>query len=285
MKPEGAGVLLLRQGRGASEGKHDAPSFQLVEVQNHGIGVPGDADVKSERGTRRDGALQCERAAASSGQGDRDCAIRVLCCLHSDAPLPGSGKAARARVGEVGRPRGFDPVRYSPLVGTSFHPMVHPSSPTRPRPSRATRRRSRPAPTRATTRRAVRATRPIRPAIIASVGRTDGPPGWRRTEARVSKSEHNAIEVNLPDYRLDHPGTPMRREEVKTPFRAPLNGSVRRTLAPTWAQVDQRKSQKAVARFKDDRPRADLARIAPQVRRLPSCRSPASLAGEHGGWA
>jgi hypothetical protein len=255
-----------------------ASGFQLVEVQNHGSGTPRDADVKSERSTRWDGALECERAAACSVQGDRDCAIRVLCCLNSDATVPGSGKTARARVGEVGRPRGFYPERYSPLAGTSSYPRVHPSS-TVNRP-----RRSRHGTTRTATRRAVRATRPTRSAIVASVVRTDGPRGGRRTEVRVRKSEHYAVEINPPDYCLDRPGMPVRREEIDPPSRALREALRQANFGPAGAQVDQWEAeQPALARFKDDGPSAHLARVAPQLRCLPSGRLPASLAGGHGG--
>ena len=77
----------------------------------------------------------------------------------------------------------------------------------------------------------------------------------------------------------------MRREEIETPFRALPDRLREAYFGPARAQVDQRKAQQAVARFKDDRPQVDLARIAPQLRRLPLCRAPVSLAGEHRGWA
>ena len=77
----------------------------------------------------------------------------------------------------------------------------------------------------------------------------------------------------------------MRRQEIETPFRARLGLLREAHFGPAWVQVDQRKSQPAVARFKDDRPRADLARIASQLCRLPLCCVPAGLVGEHGGWA
>jgi hypothetical protein len=115
--------------------------------------------------------------------------------------------------------------------------------------------------------------------------RANGPRGWGQRDARTGESEHNAVEVNPPDYRLDCPGAPMRREEIETPFRARLGHLGEAYFGPAWVQVDERKSQPAVARFKDDRPRADLARIASQLRRLPLCRPPAGLVGEHGGWA
>ena len=112
-----------------------------------------------------------------------------------------------------------------------------------------------------------------------------GPRGWQRADARASESEDQAVKVNPPDYCLDRSGTPMRREEIETPFRALLEDLREAHFGPAGVQIDQRKSQPAVARFKDDRPRADLARIAPQLRRLPLCRAPAGLVGEHGGWA
>ena len=77
----------------------------------------------------------------------------------------------------------------------------------------------------------------------------------------------------------------MRREEIETPFRALRERLGEAHFGPTWAQVDQRSSQPPIARFKEDRPQADLARIAPQLLRLPLCRAPTSLAGEHGGCA
>jgi hypothetical protein len=77
----------------------------------------------------------------------------------------------------------------------------------------------------------------------------------------------------------------MRREEIEAPFSALADRLREAYFGPARAQVDQRKAQQAVARFKDDRPQADRARIAPQLRRLPLCRAPVSLAGEHGGWA
>jgi hypothetical protein len=74
----------------------------------------------------------------------------------------------------------------------------------------------------------------------------------------------------------------MRREEIEAPFRALLEGLCEADLGPARAQVNQGKSQPAVARFKDDRPRGDLARIAPQLRRLP-LSAPASLTRKHSG--
>ncbi len=240
----------------------DAPGFQLVEIQSHGVGIPRDADVKSEIGTRRDGVLKCERAAASSVQGDRDCAIHVLCCLYRDVIVPGGRKATRVRVGELRRSRGLYPERHSTLVETPFHPMGHSSS-------------------SFTGRRADRDTRPIRPAIVTPVARTDGSRGRRRTEARVSKSEHDAVEINPPDYCLDRLGMPVRREEIQAPSHA-LGEALRQTdLRPAAAQVDQWETeQPAVARFKHDGPSAHLARVAPQLRCRPSRCLPA---GDHAG--
>jgi hypothetical protein len=83
----------------------------------------------------------------------------------------------------------------------------------------ATRRRSSRAVSCATARRTARATRPIRSAIVDSVPRVDGPLVGRRTE-RVSKSEHEPVEVNPPDYCFDHSGVPVRREEIDAPSRA-----------------------------------------------------------------
>jgi hypothetical protein len=77
----------------------------------------------------------------------------------------------------------------------------------------------------------------------------------------------------------------MRREEIETPFRGVLERLREANFGPAWVQVDQRKSQPAVARLKDDRPRTDLARIASQLRRLPLCCAPAGLVREHRGWA
>jgi hypothetical protein len=90
---------------------------------------------------------------------------------------------------------------------------------TRRRWATRTRRRSRRPVSRATARRIARATRPIRSAIVVSVARTDGPFGGRRSE-RVSKSEHDAVEINRPDDRLDRPGIPVRGEEIDSPSRA-----------------------------------------------------------------
>lgn len=151
---------------------------------------------------------------------------------------------------------------------------------------RATRRRSRQPAIRATARRAARAIRPIRSAIVASVAPTEGPRGWRRTEARVKKCEHDPVEINAPDDRLDHPWIPVRREEIDPSSRA-LCESLRETdFGPAGAQINQWKSQQlARARFKDDCPPAGLAGVTPQLRCLPPCRLPARLLGEHGGWA
>jgi hypothetical protein len=152
------------------------------------------------------------------------------------------------------------------------------------RPRRTTRRRSRRAANRATARRAAWTTRPISSAIVTSVGSTEGLHGWRHTEARVSKSEHYAVEINPPDDRLDHPGIPVRRKEIDPPSRALRESFRKADFGPAGAQVDQRKSQQpAFARFKDNGPPAGPARIAPQLR-LP-WRAPAGLVGEHGGWA
>jgi hypothetical protein len=75
----------------------------------------------------------------------------------------------------------------------------------------------------------------------------------------------------------------MRGEEIEARFSALLERLREADLGPARVQVDQRKSQPAVARFKDDRPPADLARIPPQLRRLPSCRLATRLAREHRG--
>jgi hypothetical protein len=99
-----------------------------------------------------------------------------------------------------------------------------------------------------------------------------------------SKSEDYAIEINPPDDCLDHPGMPVRREEVDAPVR-PLRESLREAdLGPTGTQVDHWQSQQpAFARFKDDRRTADLARMASQLGRLLSNRLAAGFVGEHGG--
>ena len=151
------------------------------------------------------------------------------------------------------------------------------------RRSRATRRRSRRAATRATARRAARTTRPIRSAIVASVAPTEGSRAWGCSEVRIGKSEHYAVEINPPDYCLSHPGTPVRRQEIDPPSRA-LRESLREAhFGAAVAQVNQRKEQQmALARFKDEGPPASLARVAPQLRRLPSYRLSAPLAGGHG---
>jgi hypothetical protein len=144
----------------------------------------------------------------------------------------------------------------------------------------ATRRRSRRAAIRATTRRAACATRPIRSAIGAS-----GRAAWLRPEARVSESEHYAVEINPPDDCLDHPGLPVRWEEIDPPSCAFRESLREADLGPAGAHIHQWKSQQvALTRFKDDCPPARLARIPPQFGRLPSCRLTARLLGEHGGW-
>jgi hypothetical protein len=150
---------------------------------------------------------------------------------------------------------------------------------------RAIRRQSRRAANRAAARRAARDIRPIKSAIVASVAPTGGPRGWRRPEARVTKSEHDPVEINPPDDRLDHPRMPVRREEIDSPSRA-FGESLREThFGATAAQVNQWKSQQlALARFKNDCPTARLAGVPPRLRRLPPCRLPARLLGEHGGW-
>jgi len=51
----------------------------------------------------------------------------------------------------------------------------------------------------------------------------------------------------------------MRREEIEAPFRAVLERLREAYLRSARAQVDHRYPQPAVACFKDDRPRADLA--------------------------
>jgi hypothetical protein len=106
--------------------------------------------------------------------------------------------------------------------------------------------------------------------------------GWR-SDARTGESEHNAVEVNPPDDRLDRAGTPARREEIDAPFRALLERLGEVYLRPTRAQVDERNSQPGVARFKYDRLQTDLARIAAQVRCLSFCRVSAGLGSNHDG--
>ncbi len=109
--------------------------------------------------------------------------------------------------------------------------------------------------------------------------------GWCRNAARTSEQEHDAVEVNPPDYCLDRPGTPMRREEIEAPFGAFPERLNEAHLGAAWTQVDQGESQPAVARFKDDRPGAELARIPPQLGRLPVGRSSGGLSGTHSGRA
>jgi len=65
----------------------------------------------------------------------------------------------------------------------------------------------------------------------------------------------------------------MRREEIEVPSSALLERLSEAHLGPARAQVDQGKSQPAVARFKDDRPRDSLTR----KRR----KSDAGLSGAH----
>jgi hypothetical protein len=77
----------------------------------------------------------------------------------------------------------------------------------------------------------------------------------------------------------------MRREEIEAPFTALLERRREAYFGPARAQVDQGKAQQAVGRFKYDRPRADLARIAPHLRRRPPWRASADLARRHGGHA
>jgi len=72
----------------------------------------------------------------------------------------------------------------------------------------------------------------------------------------------------------------MRGEEIEARFTALLERLREAYLGPALVQVDQRKSQPAVERFKYDRPPADLARIPPQLR-----RAPAALERRHGDWA
>jgi hypothetical protein len=67
---------------------------------------------------------------------------------------------------------------------------------------------------------------------------------------------------------------------MEAPFSALLERLREAYLGPARAQVDQRKSPPAVARFKYDRPRGGLARIPPQLR-----RAPADLERSHGDWA
>jgi hypothetical protein len=151
---------------------------------------------------------------------------------------------------------------------------------------RVTRRRSRRPATHASTRRAAWATRPIRSVTVASVTRMDGSLGGRRTEARISKSEHEAVEINPPNDCLNHPRIPVRGEEIDSPSRAFREVRREADFGPTRAHVDQWKSQQVSgARFKDNRPPAGLARMAPQFRRVPACRLTTHLAWEHGGWA
>ena len=174
---------------------------------------------------------------------------------------------------------------------------------------RATRRRSRRAAIRAAAQRAARATRPSRSAIFARrpvpatvalpgrgargwlpgpqprAGRANGLRGWWRSDAHPSESEDYAVEVNPPDDRLDRAGTPTRWQEVETPSRALLERLREAHFGPTGAQVDQRSSQPPIAGFKDDRPQADLARIAPHLRRLPLSPASTGFVKGHGGSA
>ena len=71
----------------------------------------------------------------------------------------------------------------------------------------------------------------------------------------------------------------MRGEEIEARFKAFLERLRETYLGPARAQVYQWKSLPAVARFKYDRPPANLARIPPQLR----C-APADLE-RHGDWA
>ena len=152
------------------------------------------------------------------------------------------------------------------------------------RRSRATRRRSRRPSNRHSARRAARTNRSLRLAIAASVAPTEGLRAWRRSEARIRKPEHDAVEFNPPDDGLDRLAMPVRREEIDPRSRA-FRESLREVdFGPAGTQVDQWKSQQvALARFKDDGPPAKLARMAPQLRRPPSCRlSFSRLDREHG---
>src|SRR5882724_1852188 len=134
------------------------------------------------------------------------------------------------------------------------------------------------------------------PQFVESRG---GPPGgsrhvswWRARlklpwcDPRVSESQHNAVEVNPPDYRLDDSGMPLRREEIDARCGA-LPESLREShFSPAGTQVDQRKAQQPpLPCFKDDWRPAGLARIAPQLRQASLCGPPAGFVGEHGGWA
>jgi hypothetical protein len=71
----------------------------------------------------------------------------------------------------------------------------------------------------------------------------------------------------------------MRGEEIEARFKAFLERLRETYLGPARAQVYQWKSLPSVARFKYDRPPANLARIPPQLR----C-APADLE-RHGDWA
>jgi hypothetical protein len=144
-------------------------------------------------------------------------------------------------------------------------------------------RRSRAA-IRATTRRVARATRPIRSTIVSSVARDSR--RWWRSGAHVSKSEHDAIEVNPPDGCLDHAGIPVRRKEIDSAARAFRESLREADFGPAGAHVDQGESQQvAGARFKDNGPPACLARMLPQFPRVPACRLTTRLAWDHPGRA
>jgi hypothetical protein len=72
----------------------------------------------------------------------------------------------------------------------------------------------------------------------------------------------------------------MRRQEVEAPLRALLEPFRKAYFSSARAQVDEGQSQPAVACFQYDWPLADLARIAPQLR-----RAPAGLPRQHRGRA
>lgn len=150
---------------------------------------------------------------------------------------------------------------------------------------RATRRRSRRPSNRHSARRAARINQSLRLAIAASAAPTEGLRAWRRPEARIRKPEHDAVEFDPPDYGLNRPEIPVRREEIDPRSRAFREALREMDFGPAGTQVDQWKSQQVpLPRFKDDGPPATLARMAPQFGRLPSCLlSFARLDRGHGG--
>jgi hypothetical protein len=232
---------------------------------------------QSFRGTGDDRHYPRSPRVTAIMTGARPCAHRRAARPRGPVRLPSD--ATRIRLGELTRGHACSSLSAPEM---SFYARL---CGTRRRWATRIRRRNRRPVSRATARRTAQATRPIRSAIVASASRIDGPLGGRRTE-RVSKSEHDPVEVNPPDYCFDHSGVPVRREEIHAPSRALRESFGEANFGPAVTQVDQWQSQQpALARFKDDRPSADLSRIAPRLRRLPSCRLPARLLGDHGGWA